>query len=732
MISSIRIRNAASYDDAGVRLDDCKPVNFIFGGNGTGKSTLGKAIGNIDDYPGSEVLWSRNFAATKTLVFNREFIDRYLREDLPAVFTLGETNVQVAERIREVQAEIAEVDSRIRGYTLSRDGDSDTVGHTGRLADCENQLLVDAWAGFKRCEDSLGDAFTGFKDKKEKLKNEVLRRRSTRVFGPIPRAGQLSRIGREVFGDAPSEVAVLPDLDPQDIAALEVHEAIARQIAGREDVRLAAVIDRLEISDWVRQGVPHFHRLDGFCPFCQQRTPPELSSELTRYFDDSYESELQDLKSLEARYRQEADRLRTSAGYLLEEDCEFVDQAELRARVEALSAKIDKNLELLAAKRREPSRSLTLERTGPLIDAIREIVKAANREAKKRRELIENLTAARAALKSEVWLWFVEEELSAHLAAYDSRKSDALKAIAGLNRRIDEENAKREALEVELQNLHTRTVSIQPTVKSMNRQLETLGFSGFRLEVVDDESATYRISRESGNRANASLSEGEKNFVAFLYFYHLLSGSGSRSTPGSPRVVVVDDPVSSMDSDVLYVVSTLLREIASRVNKDGSQIQQLFVLTHNVYFHKEVTWRQNASAINAGYWVLRKVDGVTKADCYAENPVQGSYELLWKELSRGDASATSIQNTMRRILETYFRVFAGARLGDLEDRFEDLHDRLLCRSLISWLHDGSHNVLDDTYVSATEMSAERYQRVFRQIFEKTDQLGHYRHMTGEE
>lgn len=67
------------------------------------------------------------------------------------------------------------------------------------------------------------------------------------------------------------------------------------------------------------------------------------------------------------------------------------------------------------------------------------------------------------------------------------------------------------------------------------------------------------------------------------------------------KIVVIDDPVSSMDSGALFIVSALVREMIEvcynntdyRSNKvDGDYIKQIFILTHNVYFHKEITHHQ--------------------------------------------------------------------------------------------------------------------------------------------
>lgn len=63
---------------------------------------------------------------------------------------------------------------------------------------------------------------------------------------------------------------------------------------------------------------------------------------------------------------------------------------------------------------------------------------------------------------------------------------------------------------------------------------------------------TYEVIRENGEVAE-NLSEGERNFIAFLYFYHLVRGSRS-SDEVKDKIVVIDDPVSSMDSTALFLV----------------------------------------------------------------------------------------------------------------------------------------------------------------------------------
>lgn len=71
---------------------------------------------------------------------------------------------------------------------------------------------------------------------------------------------------------------------------------------------------------------------------------------------------------------------------------------------------------------------------------------------------------------------------------------------------------------------------------------------------------TYEVIREDDKVAE-NLSEGEQNFIAFLYFYHLVRGSQTETDSGKDKIVVIDDPVSGMDSGALFIVSALVCEM---------------------------------------------------------------------------------------------------------------------------------------------------------------------------
>jgi wobble nucleotide-excising tRNase len=79
-----------------------------------------------------------------------------------------------------------------------------------------------------------------------------------------------------------------------------------------------------------------------------------------------------------------------------------------------------------------------------------------------------------------------------------------------------------------------------------------------------------------GNPAR-NLSEGEKTAIAFLYFLKSLEDKDFTLTEG---IVVIDDPVSSLDANSLYGAFGYLKE--KTVNA-----KQLFILTHHFTLFRE-------------------------------------------------------------------------------------------------------------------------------------------------
>lgn len=278
-------------------------------------------------------------------------------------------------------------------------------------------------------------------------------------------------------------------------------------------------------------------------------------------------------------------------------------------------------------------------------------------------------------------------------------------------------------------------VSIRPIVNEINTLLERYGFTNFGLACTEDEKS-YRIQREDGQLVGETLSEGEVTFITFLYYYHLTKGSLKESDISKNKVLVIDDPISSLDSNILFIVSVLVKELMKETMKETmkekTNIKQIIILTHNTYFYKNITYDLKRYQGKYSFWIINKDNNISKIKSYKENPIKNSYELLWQEVKQAkenNASWVSLQNVMRRIIEYYFRILGGFEHNhNLSECFENIEEKQVCNSFISWFNDGSHGISDDLFVQSQDISIETYLKVFEKIFEITGHEAHYKMM----
>lgn len=188
------------------------------------------------------------------------------------------------------------------------------------------------------------------------------------------------------------------------------------------------------------------------------------------------------------------------------------------------------------------------------------------------------------------------------------------------------------------------------------------------------------------------MSEGEETFISFLYFLQLAKGSVDISKISTRKILVLDDPICSLDSTVLYIVSSMVKSLIKNVRNGETDVEQIFILTHNVFFHKEAAFidRRTQVCNDMYYWIISKDQDISNITPYEkDNPIKTSYELLWQEL---------ITNTSS--------------------------------SLLSWINDGSHSIPDDLYIDSYTDSIDRYKKIFRDVFVKMEHEAHYNMMMG--
>lgn len=729
MIESISISSVATYANTPELLDGLSRFNFLFGSNGTGKTTISRVIADETKFPACKITW-RAGTKLQPLVYNRDFIERNFTQstELKGVFTLGEKQVDILAKIATSKAELDALTERIENLTQGLQGTDGTGGKKGDLSALEAGFKDKCWTQKQKHDVKLRGAFEGFRNNAEKFKSKVLQEQTDNT-ATILTLGELEKSAETIFGPTPTTEASVPAVDTSKILALEASSILKKRVFGKEDVDIAAMIKKLGNSDWVREGRGFYEVNERMCPFCQQKTTEVFAQSLTDYFDETFVADSKAIDDLATNYATEAERIQKQVSAIIASPSKFLDVEKLKSEKGLLEAKITLNNQHLAGKKKEASRVVELESLSNVCAAIKALIGTGNERVASHNKMVANLATERATLIAQVWR-FVLEELKTDLVAFNKEKDALDKAIKAMTGQIVTATADRAKKAAEIRELEKQTTSVQPTIDGINGLLSSFGFQGFKLAKTAS-GTSYKLVRTDGSDAKATLSEGEKSFVTFLYFYHLLKGSESDTGMTTDRIVVFDDPVSSLDSDILFVVGSLIKGLFDEVRAEAGHIKQIFVLTHNVYFHKEVTYnskRKKNDAMNQEtFWIVRRSGLISKLDKHLSNPIKTSYELLWAEVRKPDRSNLGIQNTLRRILENYFKILGGIEFDELCAMF-DGKEKLICKSLCSWVHDGSHYAHDDLYVSVDEAVVESYLKVFRAIFEKSKHGAHYKMM----
>ena len=298
------------------------------------------------------------------------------------------------------------------------------------------------------------------------------------------------------------------------------------------------------------------------------------------------------------------------------------------------------------------------------------------------------LTQARAGLLRDETLRAVPEwkERSAEIDELDDKVTTA--------------HAKILELKAQIEQLQREIRQHRQPAEELNREIAAyLGRDELRFQ---PEQNGYLITR--GGVPAAHLSDGERTAIAFLYFLKSLKATDFNLATG---IVVIDDPVSSLDANSIFSAFAFLKE---RTADAG----QLFVLTHNFTFFRQVrNWyynlpnqRKNNEALRpAKFYMLAShfSDGKRSSKLEPLDPFLHQYESeyhylfkhIYEEANRvtrsGLESYYGLPNVARRLLEAFLAFRVPDKPGDLFQKLESISfDQAKKIRVLRFLHTYSH------------------------------------------
>lgn len=711
MLSNISLKNVASYNEVGTKFEGLKKVNFIYGNNGTGKSTLSRAFLNIDDVAYSDCTFEGDIIEER-LVYNKNFIDDNFKSDndIPGIFTLGKDDV-------EKQVELDEIQIRIDNNKQDKIKNQHNVVITqGDIDESKQRFIEFIWDKKNDKTDRISElyqsAFTGLHGSKQRFYNEYCKQVLSNKSELI-NIDELFKSAEVIFSEEQSELSK--------ISALEIRydsdsTIFNKSIIGKDDLEYAHLVEKLNIHTWVHEGYKTIQENNlGYCPFCRSELKEEITNYLSEYFNEKFENEIIELNKEIIKYKEYAENVIAYLQRLQTLDNKYIEKGVVENILLKIRAKNEENLKRISEKEKAPSNKIELKSFENELVELSEQINIDNEKIEIHNNTIQKLAEKKERLVRNIWKVFLNAT-DTEYKRFSTELNKLNKQLKGLQKSVEQKEKYIVRDQQTYEEIRGSIFGISSTVIAINNQLHLYGFKNFELKAAEDE-GKYKIVRENGEDANKTLSEGEKTFITFLYYYHIVRSVENK------KILFIDDPISSLDSTILYIVSTLVKDLIE--NSDKYKIEQIFVSTHNTYFLKEVTYKIN----DCSYFIIRKnaKDG-SYVKRYEKNPITTSYEALWKELIEvKDSSANIIQNVMRRILENYFKFLGGIELDSLINYFGE-DEKIIVSSLIKWTHDGSHHIHEDLFIQHQSEMNEKYFNIFSELFIKSGNEGHLKMM----
>lgn len=387
MIESIYLKNVASFDSTGIQIENLKKVNFIYGSNGCGKTTISNFLLNPIDpkFPNCSSTW-KNGTELKTLVYNKEFrVKNFDKGKLEGVFTLGEAT-------KEQKKVIDDKTDQLKQFKIEGDRIRISLNqHKEKQVILESDFKEFAWTKiYKKYQNIFKDAFVGSMRSGDLFKSRLLLEYTNNKENRQT-IDELKEKASTIFGETPQNLNFISQINFDRIIEIEKETIWRKIIVGKADVDIAKLIKKLNIYDWVNQGRTYVQESD-ICPFCQQSTiTDKFKNQLESYFDETYIKDIESLKILKQEYNTLVQNLinELNSTELIQKDLKNskLNLDKFSFLLKTLISQNTTNNEYQNNKLKEPSRSVELVSQNELLTQISELITTANKEIKKHRSL---------------------------------------------------------------------------------------------------------------------------------------------------------------------------------------------------------------------------------------------------------------------------------------------------------------------------------------------------------
>jgi wobble nucleotide-excising tRNase len=588
MLKSIkRIKGLGVYGDysqpAGTAEFGIK--NVIYGWNYSGKTTLSRLFAHIERGDYDPDITGYNFvfdtesgnlteANAKTCghvvrVFNTDFIHANLNfagSSSRPILLLGSESESIQKEIARLAAMRGRVGQSIANQQKAAKSDSDALAEAKKVAAAATKAalsLTEIYTATQMAPD-IQIVSLGFQD--YKLTPETLE-----ADTKLARTSDQDALPAMDMIDAKTNLADLWD---------EAKVLLAKTPETANAIKY--LTENPSVANWVELGL-ELHELKNDCEFCGNKLAAGRLDALRSHFTKAQS----DFKSTLQSFLKEASSARLD--YIKfnprQVSAQFRDRLAVADDEREKAAKsYDGAIETLVAEIEAKVASPFTSRTMPkisegVVDAWLNASAKVDEVIADHNKVANHFHVEKAnAIKRVKWHYaqeFVEQQ-----KLDDRTKKQAVWTARGLKLHklgdaIDKEKLDQEA----------KISQSQKGREEINRRIETLlGSDSVQIAVTKiNGEERFKLVRRDGTTAN-HLSEGEKTAIAFAFFLTKLQ----EIKEFDKAIVFIDDPISSLDSNHIFQVNAIIKEVFFEQDADTnewkSKCKQVFLSTHNFEF----------------------------------------------------------------------------------------------------------------------------------------------------
>lgn len=713
------MNGVASYKAPAV-LETDKKVNLVYGLNGTGKSILSNYLYEKEngDFSKCNI---ENLNNEDILVYNQKFIQDYFYEsdNLKGIFTLSKENKEAEKKIKNAEKEIEKLEIDKKSKT-----DSITT-HTGDLSQkkkhAENKTweIKDRFAGGDRV---LEYCLSGLMGRKESLFNHL-----SGITKPAHQStkstDQLKKEVEAIQGSTAQKYDLLPKINFT-AQKVEKKQLFQKNIIGNKNSTVASLINKLKNSDWVKEGLKYLPQeiedSGEFCPFCQEKTVTiTLLKNIQEFFDETYENDINELKNLLSLYENDISLLPPKETF---DSIPFIDEEKNKFEnlYNAVTQLLSKNKTKIREKHKTPGQEISLSDSTNAINDFNQFIEKVNKSISDHNSKIDNKDDSLDNIKKQFWA-IVRWDYDQTLSAYKTDKTDIEQKIKKLKNEIKQIEGSIAIQSQIVSEQQKKTVNIEKPITFINNGLTELGLDDFHIEKHSE--SLYIIVRDNQDSDTfQTLSEGERMIISFLYFIELCRGKKSAGDVGGKKIIVIDDPISSLSHIFIFNIGQLIK----KEFLFSDTYEQVFLLTHSLYFFYELTDpNHNRRKENQKLFrITKNCDGSQMFNMKYEE-IQNDYHSYWQIIKDDKQPPALIANCMRNIIEYFFNFIEKKDLNNvfLKPELQENKHQAFCRYINRESHSLGQNIFD-----YKEFNYNDFKEALGLVFQKSGYKEHYEEM----